>query len=158
MQFSCIFVIMESNIELIERIKTLMSDSGESANAFAKKVDIDPGNFRKKLKGEYGITPKDIYKISKKLGVSREWLESGKGNIFVGSAYSIGGDINIGSKIEKSVKEAMDAPNSSPLSVVSKMIATDENALERENRLLREQLAKKDDLIKRLMDLLAGKL
>lgn len=52
----------------------------------------------------------------------------------------------------------MDAPDSSPLSVVSKMIATDENALERENRLLREQLAKKDDLIKRLMDLLAGKL
>ena len=149
---------MKSNIELIERIKTLMNDSGESANAFAKKVDIDPGNFRKKLKGEYGITPKDIYKISKKLGVSREWLESGKGNIFVGSAYSIGGDINIGSKIEKSVKEAMDAPNSSPLSVVSKMIATDENALERENRLLREQLTKKDDLIKRLMDLLAGKL
>ena len=149
---------MKSNIELIERIKTLMNDSGESANAFAKKVDIDPGNFRKKLKGEYGITPKDIYKISKKLGVSREWLESGKGNIFVGSAYSIGGDINIGSKIEKSVKEAMDAPGSSPLSVVSKMIATDENALERENRLLREQLAKKDDLIKRLMDLLAGKL
>lgn len=149
---------MESNIELIGRIKTLMNDSGESANAFAKKVDIDPGNFRKKLKGEYGITTKDIYKISKKLGVSREWLESGKGNIFVGSAYSIGGDINIGSKIEKSVKEAMDAPNSSPLSVVSKMIATDENALERENRLLREQLAKKDDLIKRLMDLLAGKL
>lgn len=149
---------MESNIELIGRIKTLMNDSGESANAFAKKVDIDPGNFRKKLKGEYGITAKDIYKISKKLGVSREWLESGKGNIFVGSAYSIGGDINIGSKIEKSVKEAMDAPDSSPLSVVSKMIATDENALERENRLLREQLAKKDDLIKRLMDLLAGKL
>lgn len=149
---------MESNIELIGRIKTLMNDSGESANAFAKKVDIDPGNFRKKLKGEYGITTKDIYKISKKLGVSREWLESGKGSIFVGSAYSIGGDINIGSKIEKSVKEAMDAPDSSPLSVVSKMIATDENALERENRLLREQLAKKDDLIKRLMDLLAGKL
>ncbi len=149
---------MESNVELIGRIKTLMNDSGESANAFAKKVDIDPGNFRKKLKGEYGITPKDIYKISKKLGVSREWLESGKGNIFVGSAYSIGGDINIGSKIEKSVKEAMDAPDSSPLSVMSKMIAPDESALERENRLLREQLAKKDDLIKRLMDLLAGKL
>lgn len=149
---------MESNVELIGRIKTLMNDSGESANAFAKKVDIDPGNFRKKLKGEYGITPKDIYKISKKLGVSREWLESGKGNIFVGSAYSIGGDINIGSKIEKSVKDAMDAPDSSPLSVMSKMIAPDESALERENRLLREQLAKKDDLIKRLMDLLAGKL
>lgn len=149
---------MESNIELIGRIKTLMNDSGESANAFAKKVDIDPGNFRKKLKGEYGITPKDIYKISKKLGVSREWLESGKGNIFVGSAYSIGGDINIGSKIEKTVKETMDTPDSSPLSVMSKMIAADESVLERENRLLREQLAQKDDLIKRLMDLLAGKL
>lgn len=134
-----------------------MNDSGESANAFAKKVDIDPGNFRKKLKGEYGITPKDIYKISKKLGVSREWLESGKGNIFVGSAYSIGGDINIGSKIEKTVKEAMEAPDSSPLSVMSKMITADESVLERENRLLREQLAQKDDLIKRLMDLLAGK-
>lgn len=133
-----------------------MSDSGESANAFAKKVDIDPGNFRKKLKGEYGITPKDIYKISKKLGVSREWLESGKGNIFVGSAYSIGGDINIGAKVEKAVKDAMSAPENSSVSVVSKMLANDESALERENRLLREQLAQKDELIKRLMDLLAN--
>lgn len=147
---------MESNIELIGRIKTLMSDSGESANAFAKKVDIDPGNFRKKLKGEYGITPKDIYKISKKLGVSREWLESGKGNIFVGSAYSIGGDINIGAKVEKAVKGAMGAPENSSVSVVSKMLANDESVLERENRLLREQLAQKDELIKRLMDLLAN--
>ena len=145
---------MESNIELIERIKTLMSDSGESANAFAKKVDIDPGNFRKKLKGEYGITPKDIYKISRKLGVSREWLESGKGNIFVGSAYSIGGDINIGSRVEKTLKDAMDAPDDPALSRVAKMLTPNESALERENRLLREELAKKDELIKRLMGLL----
>lgn len=133
-----------------------MSESGESANAFAKKVDIDPGNFRKKLKGEYGITSKDIYKISKKLGVSREWLESGKGNIFVGSAYSIGGDINIGANVDNAVKDAMGAPENSALSMVSKMFASDESALARENQLLREQIAKKDELIKRLMDLLAS--
>lgn len=149
---------MESNLELIGRIKTLMNDSGDSANAFAKKVDIDPGNFRKKLKGEYGITSKDLYKISKKLGVSREWLENGTGNIFVRTAYSIGGDINIGSKVEKAVQDAMSASEDSAFSKASKIIlGGSENALERENRLLREQLARKDAQIKQLMDLLAKK-
>lgn len=135
-----------------------MNDSGDSANAFAKKVDIDPGNFRKKLKGEYGITSKDLYKISKKLGVSREWLENGTGNIFVRTAYSIGGDINIGSKVEKAVQDAMSASEDSAFSKASKIIlGGSENALERENRLLREQLARKDAQIKQLMDLLAKK-
>lgn len=149
---------MESNLELIGRIKTLMNDSGDSANAFAKKVDIDPGNFRKKLKGEYGITKKDLYKISKKLGVSREWLEEGKGNIYVKEAYSIGGDINIGSSVEKAVHDAMNAPAESAFSKVSNMLsAGDVEVLRRENALLREQIAKKDEQIKQLMDLLAKK-
>lgn len=148
---------MESNLELIGRIKTIMNDSGDSANAFAKKVDIDPGNFRKKLKGEYGITRKDLYKISKKLGVSREWLENGTGNIFVRTAYSIGGDINIGNKVEKAVQDAMSASEDSAFSKASNILGGSENALERENRLLREQLAQKDAQIKQLMDLLAKK-
>lgn len=33
-----------------------MEENGYNANSFSKKVDIDPGNLRKKLKGEYGIT------------------------------------------------------------------------------------------------------
>ena len=70
---------MESDLELIGRIKALMNEKGDSSNAFAKKVEIDPGNLRKKLKGEYRITKKDLYKISKNLGVSREWLEFGEG-------------------------------------------------------------------------------
>mgnify|MGYP005895050517 FL=1 len=134
-----------------------MNDSGDSANAFAKKVDIDPGNFRKKLKGEYGITRKDLYKISNKLGVSREWLENGTGNIFVRTAYSIGGDINISSKVEKAVQDAMSASEDSAFSKASNILGGSENALERENRLLREQLAQKDAQIRQLMDLLAKK-
>ena len=47
---------MKGNTELISRINQLMEQNADNANSFASKVGIDPGNFRKKLKGEYGVT------------------------------------------------------------------------------------------------------
>ena len=82
---------MKGNTELISRINQLMEQNADNANSFASKVGIDPGNFRKKLKGEYGV--KDIYKICNTLGVSKEWLEEGKGDIY------INGNVNICSNI-----------------------------------------------------------
>ena len=67
--------------DLINRVKQLMDEDADNANSFAKKVGIDPGNLRKKIKGECSITKKDTYKISEALGINREWLESGFGNI-----------------------------------------------------------------------------
>lgn len=146
------------DFELINRVKKLMERDADNPNSFAIKVGIDPGNFRRKLTGDRTITKKDILKICKTLGVSREWLEEGNGNIYVKEAYSIGGDINIGSSVEKAVRDAMNAPSDSVFSKVSDMLsAGDVDALRRENTLLREQLIKKDEQIKQLMDLLAKK-
>lgn len=146
------------DLELINRVKQLMERDADNPNSFARKVGIDPGNFRRKLSGDRSITRKDILKMCKTLGVSREWLEDGKGNIYVKEAYSIGGDINIGSSVEKAVRDAMNAPAESAFSKVSNMLsAGDVEVLRRENALLREQLAKKDEQIKQLMDLLAKK-
>lgn len=146
------------DLELINRVKQLMERDADNPNSFARKVGIDPGNFRRKLSGDRSITRKDILKMCKTLGVSREWLEDGKGNIYVKEAYSIGGDINIGSSVEKAVRDAMNAPAESAFSKVSNMLsAGDVEVLRRENALLREQIAKKDEQIKQLMDLLAKK-
>lgn len=146
------------DLELINRVKQLMERDADNPNSFARKVGIDPGNFRRKLSGDRSITRKDILKMCKTLGVSREWLEEGKGNIYVKEAYSIGGDINIGSSVEKAVRDAMNAPAESAFSKVSNMLsAGDVEVLRRENALLREQIAKKDEQIKQLMDLLAKK-
>lgn len=146
------------DLELINRVKQLMERDADNPNSFARKVDIDPANLRRKLSGERSITRKDILKMCKTLGVSREWLEEGKGNIYVKEAYSIGGDINIGSSVEKAVRDAMNAPAESAFSKVSNMLsAGDVEVLRRENALLREQIAKKDEQIKQLMDLLAKK-
>lgn len=146
------------DFELINRVKKIMERDADNPNSFAIKVGIDPGNLRRKLTGERAITKKDILKMCKTLGVSREWLEEGKGSIYVKEAYSIGGDINIGSSVEKAVRDAMNAPSESVFSKVSGMLSTgDADSLRRENALLREQLAKKDEQIKQLMDLLAKK-
>lgn len=137
---------MKGNTELISRINQLMEQNADNANSFASKVGIDPGNFRKKLKGEYGVTKKDIYKICNTLGVSKEWLEEGKGDIY------INGNVNIGSndtmrdiKLEgdtpyKALEMALKAPRTESLDRLFELIAG-KNPYELENKLLKEQVA-----------------
>lgn len=64
---------------IIERIEVLMKKEADNPNSFSKKVGIDPSGFRKKMKGDSPIMPRDIKKISDALGVDREWLETGEG-------------------------------------------------------------------------------
>lgn len=59
-----------------------MQQFGDSANAFAKRVGIDPGNLRRKLKGQSPITSRDIVLISTAINVNREWLTDGTGDIW----------------------------------------------------------------------------
>ena len=141
-----------------------MEENGYNANSFSKKVDIDPGNFRKKLKGEYGITNKDIFKISKYMGVNQKWLKSGEGNVYADNTYSVGSDINIGGHIEKSIEGVMGTPDSNTFAKVSNLFIGDESLKNKEIGILREQikdmrkqLASKDAQIKQLLDMLANK-
>lgn len=137
---------MKGNTELISRINQLMEQNADNANSFASKVGIDPGNFRKKLKGEYGVTKKDIYKICNALGVSKEWLEEGKGDIYINGNVNIGSnktmhDINLDSDTTyKALEMALKAPRSESLDRLFELIAG-KNPYELENKLLKEQVA-----------------
>lgn len=73
---------------IITRINRLMEKEADNPNSFSKKIGIDSSGFRKKLKGETPIMPKDIKKICEAFGVSKEWLEEGKGNIYTDTAYN----------------------------------------------------------------------
>lgn len=139
---------MKGNTELISRINQLMEQNADNANSFASKVGIDPGNLRKKLKGEYGVTKKDIYKICNTLGVSKEWLEEGKGDIY------INGNVNIGSnktmrdmKLDSdtaynALKRLFEAPHSERKELDNLCdIIFGNNPYELENKLLKEQVA-----------------
>ena len=133
---------------IIMRINSLMEKEADNPNSFASKVGIDPGNFRKKLKGEYGVTKKDIYKICNTLGVSKEWLEEGKGDIY------INGNVNICSnktmrdmKLDSdtayhALKRLFDAPHSERKELDNLCdIIFGNNPYELENKLLKEQVA-----------------
>lgn len=140
-----------------------MEENGYNANSFSKKVDIDPGNLRKKLKGEYGITNKDIFKISKYMGVNQKWLKSGEGNVYSDNTYSVGRDINIGCHVEKSIEGALCTPDNA-FAKVSNLFIGDDSLKDKEIGILREQikdmrkqLASKDAQIKQLLDMLANK-
>lgn len=67
---------------IIGRIKILMDRDADNANSFSKKVGIDPSGFRKKMKGETAITPKDVVKICEALQVNRDWLENGNTSVY----------------------------------------------------------------------------
>lgn len=137
---------MKGNTELISRINQLMEQNADNANSFASKVGIDPGNFRKKLKGEYGVTKKDIYKICNTLGVSKEWLEEGKGDIYINGNVNIGSndtmrDIKFeGDTAYKALEMALKAPRTESLDRLFELIAG-KNPYELENKLLKEQVA-----------------
>ena len=154
---------MKNDIESICRIKHLMQENGYNANSSSKKVDIDPGNLRKKLKGEYGITSKDIFKICKYMGVNQKWLKSGEGNVYADNTYSVGRDINIGGHVEKSIEGAL-VTSDNAFAKVSNLFIGDESLKDKEIGILREQikdmrkqLARKDAQIKQLLDMLANK-
>lgn len=62
-----------------------MNLNGYTVNSLAREVGIDPSNLNKMIKGEQKITDKTIAKIVKVLGLNREWLLTGKGEMFEAS-------------------------------------------------------------------------
>lgn len=131
---------------IITRINSLMEREADNPNSFSKKIGIDPSGFRKKMKGETPIMPKDIKKICEAFGVSREWLEEGKGDIYINGNVNIGNnktmhDINLDSDTTyKALEMALKAPRSESLDRLFELIAV-KNPYELENKLLKEQVA-----------------
>lgn len=66
----------------IERIKTLMENFGVTQSEFAKRISIDASNFSKHLTGKLPVSDSLINRIVADLGVSKEWLCTGKGHMF----------------------------------------------------------------------------
>ena len=60
--------------EVIARIKHLITELGYKQADFARKIDIDPSNLSKYLKGKLPINESVINKIVVNLGVSKQWL------------------------------------------------------------------------------------
>lgn len=67
--------------KLIERIERLMSDRGQTRNAFSSSVGIGTSNFNRKMLGKQPFTKRDFALIEKATGVNREWLEYGEGSM-----------------------------------------------------------------------------
>ena len=64
-----------------ERITMVARDQALSITGFAKKIDVDPGNFNKKMKGILRFTKTDLEKINRTFGISGEWLINGTGDM-----------------------------------------------------------------------------
>lgn len=131
---------------IITRINSLMEREADNPNSFSKKIGIDPSGFRKKMKGETPIMPKDIKKICEAFGVSKEWLEEGKGDIYINGNVNIGSndtmrDIKLeGDNAYKALEMALKAPRTESLDRLFELIAG-KNPYELENKLLKEQVA-----------------
>ena len=157
--------------EVIERVNGLIKRLGLTPNSFAKEVGLGSSNLSRKLKGTTPFTAKDFAKISEALGIDREWLETGNGDTpsFNGkqtkkSSYQIEIDHKaISEAIEKSIKEAIDNPDSA-FSIVANVLGNHnsqnvmsgmDRATEREELSYKEKNAQliqiinaKDEIIK----------
>ncbi len=70
--------IMEN---VIRRLMSVIKERGDTKNAFAISVGINPSNFNRKMRGDIPFTDKDFAKISQATGISRDWLELGEGEM-----------------------------------------------------------------------------
>lgn len=109
---------------VIDRVSELVREKGMTINSLAREVGIGSSNLSRKMKGMTPFTNKDYLKICDTLNVSREWLENGVGDKYIGN---------------KSSEEAY----AEEFAHVDNITAATERikALERENKLLREQNA-----------------
>lgn len=71
-----------SNEVLIGRIRELIRFLGVTQNEFADRIKTDRSNFSKHLNGKLPINESLINKIVVGLGVSKNWIVSGTGNMF----------------------------------------------------------------------------
>ena len=79
-----------TNDVLIGRVRELIRILQITQNEFADRIKTDRSNFSKHVNGKLPINDSLVNKIVVGLGVSKEWLLSGTGNIFYASATQQG--------------------------------------------------------------------
>lgn len=67
------------NEDIILRLREQIKEMGISQNEFADRISIDRSNFSKHINGKLPISDSLINKIVVNLGLSKEWITSGKG-------------------------------------------------------------------------------
>lgn len=66
----------------VARIKQLMNSLGIKQAVFAERIGVDPSNFSKHLNGKLPLSENLYNKIVVNLGVSKEWLMTGEGEMW----------------------------------------------------------------------------
>ena len=65
-------------VSVAERIRFVIHKLGISQGAFARRLGIDPANMSKHLSGRLPITAGLVNRIVVEIGVSKEWLTTGR--------------------------------------------------------------------------------
>ncbi len=90
---------MQTDQEIINRIKFLMKELKYRQVEFANRVDVDPSNLSKYLNGRLPISEALINRIVVNLGVNKQWLEDGDDLPFAKNAapatLSMGSNLNV---------------------------------------------------------------
>ena len=68
----------DANDFIIERIKYLIKQKKVSQAEFARRLGIDPSNLCKHLTGRLPITDLFLNRIVVEMGISKQWLKTGK--------------------------------------------------------------------------------
>lgn len=87
---------MNSNAEIISRVKYLIELSRMSQGGFARRLGVDPSNLSKHINGRLPMGDSLINRIIVETGVSRAWLRDGRGTPFDKQAEPIAIDLKPG--------------------------------------------------------------
>ena len=68
---------------MLERLRKVFTDSGESQTAIAKKTNVTSAYIWKILNND-NIRPRDLFigSVCREFGVNEEWLRTGEGEMF----------------------------------------------------------------------------
>lgn len=62
-----------------DRLNQIISDSGLTKTAFAKRIEVSQGFVSQLCSGSFNPSPRTISAICREFNVSRDWLENGEG-------------------------------------------------------------------------------
>lgn len=62
-----------------DRLNQIISDSGLTKTAFAKRIEVSQGFVSQLCSGSFNPSPRTISAICREFNVRREWLETGEG-------------------------------------------------------------------------------
>lgn len=141
---------------ITSNLKTLYDISRcKSMRQFAKLVDIDQSNLKKKMANN-NYTKTDVQKICFHLGVRKEWLENSDGEMFDEKSSVRPSDWVFGNR-ESKINMVNEENAHHNKQIVDNNASNEVELLKEQVEDLRKQIESKDAQIKQLMDLLAKK-